>query len=207
MERGIAAPGKGHRSLTCGLLSEDVLTDGACAQEIRSGTAAATCDATRSCVGATALRRACHAEQVRFHPYTLEVGMRAGVVVAAHPGVEDLAVQAEELGLHSSWGGSCRTGLGAHPDHATARRGHDRSAGCSSRGEPAACPCSKTSPRWRSACLSREGKTRRRSGWQLSLQRVRVACGRSATLASGNRLCLGRLHPLGPICRLGQVRI
>ncbi|GAA3263410.1 LLM class flavin-dependent oxidoreductase [Nonomuraea helvata] len=29
--------------------------------------------------------------------------MRAGVVVTAHPGVEDLAVQAEELGLHSFW--------------------------------------------------------------------------------------------------------
>lgn len=29
--------------------------------------------------------------------------MRAGVVVAAHPGVEDLAVQAEESGLHSFW--------------------------------------------------------------------------------------------------------
>ncbi|WP_328868721.1 LLM class flavin-dependent oxidoreductase [Streptomyces sp. NBC_00287] len=29
--------------------------------------------------------------------------MRAGVVLAAHPGVEDLAVQAEELGLHSIW--------------------------------------------------------------------------------------------------------
>ncbi|MEU9917320.1 LLM class flavin-dependent oxidoreductase [Streptomyces sp. NPDC051001] len=29
--------------------------------------------------------------------------MRAGVVVAAEPGVEDLAVQAEELGLHSFW--------------------------------------------------------------------------------------------------------
>ncbi|MDX2938397.1 LLM class flavin-dependent oxidoreductase [Streptomyces ipomoeae] len=29
--------------------------------------------------------------------------MRAGVVVAAHPGVEDLAVQAEELGLRSFW--------------------------------------------------------------------------------------------------------
>ncbi|MEW2578645.1 LLM class flavin-dependent oxidoreductase [Streptomyces syringium] len=29
--------------------------------------------------------------------------MRAGVVVAAHPGVEDLAVRAEELGLHSFW--------------------------------------------------------------------------------------------------------
>ncbi|MGW5868580.1 LLM class flavin-dependent oxidoreductase [Streptomyces sp. NPDC055239] len=29
--------------------------------------------------------------------------MRAGVVVAARPGVEDLAVQAEELGLHSFW--------------------------------------------------------------------------------------------------------
>ncbi|QQM45932.1 LLM class flavin-dependent oxidoreductase [Streptomyces liliifuscus] len=29
--------------------------------------------------------------------------MRAGVVVAAQPGVEDLAVQAEELGLHSFW--------------------------------------------------------------------------------------------------------
>ncbi|MFC0106496.1 LLM class flavin-dependent oxidoreductase [Kibdelosporangium aridum] len=29
--------------------------------------------------------------------------MRAGVVVTAHPGVEDLAVQAEELGLHSLW--------------------------------------------------------------------------------------------------------
>ncbi|WP_205303383.1 LLM class flavin-dependent oxidoreductase [Nonomuraea montanisoli] len=29
--------------------------------------------------------------------------MRAGVVVTACPGVEDLAVQAEELGLHSFW--------------------------------------------------------------------------------------------------------
>ncbi|MFI0406290.1 LLM class flavin-dependent oxidoreductase [Actinomadura sp. 3N508] len=29
--------------------------------------------------------------------------MRAGVVVTAQPGVEDLAVQAEELGLHSFW--------------------------------------------------------------------------------------------------------
>ncbi|WP_020666075.1 LLM class flavin-dependent oxidoreductase [Amycolatopsis nigrescens] len=29
--------------------------------------------------------------------------MRAGVVVTAHPGVEDLAVLAEELGLHSFW--------------------------------------------------------------------------------------------------------
>ncbi|GAA2806425.1 LLM class flavin-dependent oxidoreductase [Crossiella cryophila] len=29
--------------------------------------------------------------------------MRAGVVVAAQPGVEDLAAQAEELGLHSFW--------------------------------------------------------------------------------------------------------
>jgi 5,10-methylenetetrahydromethanopterin reductase len=29
--------------------------------------------------------------------------MRAGVVVSARPGVEDLAVQAEELGLHSFW--------------------------------------------------------------------------------------------------------
>ncbi len=29
--------------------------------------------------------------------------MRAGVVVAAHPGAEDLAVQAEELGLRSFW--------------------------------------------------------------------------------------------------------
>ncbi|MER5304925.1 LLM class flavin-dependent oxidoreductase [Streptomyces lasiicapitis] len=29
--------------------------------------------------------------------------MRAGVVVAAQPGVEELAVQAEELGLHSFW--------------------------------------------------------------------------------------------------------
>ncbi|GAA3179784.1 LLM class flavin-dependent oxidoreductase [Nonomuraea roseoviolacea] len=29
--------------------------------------------------------------------------MRAGVVATAHPGVEDLAVQAEELGLHSFW--------------------------------------------------------------------------------------------------------
>ncbi|MFH8367176.1 LLM class flavin-dependent oxidoreductase [Streptomyces sp. NPDC018031] len=29
--------------------------------------------------------------------------MRAGVVVAAHPGVEDLAVRAEELGLRSFW--------------------------------------------------------------------------------------------------------
>ncbi|MEU7837521.1 LLM class flavin-dependent oxidoreductase [Nonomuraea sp. NPDC049129] len=29
--------------------------------------------------------------------------MRAGVVVTAHPGVEELAVQAEELGLHSFW--------------------------------------------------------------------------------------------------------
>ncbi|MDQ0596521.1 alkanesulfonate monooxygenase SsuD/methylene tetrahydromethanopterin reductase-like flavin-dependent oxidoreductase (luciferase family) [Streptomyces canus] len=29
--------------------------------------------------------------------------MRAGLVVAAQPGVEDLAVQAEELGLHSFW--------------------------------------------------------------------------------------------------------
>lgn len=29
--------------------------------------------------------------------------MRAGVVVTAHPGVEDLAVQAEELGLSSFW--------------------------------------------------------------------------------------------------------
>ncbi|MFF4273386.1 LLM class flavin-dependent oxidoreductase [Streptomyces sp. NPDC001536] len=29
--------------------------------------------------------------------------MRAGVVVAAQPGVEELAVQAEELGLHSIW--------------------------------------------------------------------------------------------------------
>jgi len=29
--------------------------------------------------------------------------MRAGVVVAAQPGVEDLAVRAEELGLHSFW--------------------------------------------------------------------------------------------------------
>ncbi|MDP9868971.1 MULTISPECIES: LLM class flavin-dependent oxidoreductase [Streptosporangium] len=29
--------------------------------------------------------------------------MRAGVVVIAHPGAEDLAVQAEELGLHSFW--------------------------------------------------------------------------------------------------------
>ncbi|MFI6295300.1 LLM class flavin-dependent oxidoreductase [Nonomuraea sp. NPDC050790] len=29
--------------------------------------------------------------------------MRAGVVVTAHPGVEDLAVQAEELGLNSFW--------------------------------------------------------------------------------------------------------
>ncbi|MCX5562790.1 LLM class flavin-dependent oxidoreductase [Streptomyces sp. NBC_00038] len=29
--------------------------------------------------------------------------MRAGVVVAAHPGVEELAVRAEELGLHSIW--------------------------------------------------------------------------------------------------------
>ncbi|WP_214414461.1 LLM class flavin-dependent oxidoreductase [Sphaerisporangium fuscum] len=29
--------------------------------------------------------------------------MRAGVVVSAQPGVEDLAVQAEELGLHSFW--------------------------------------------------------------------------------------------------------
>ncbi|RLU79729.1 5,10-methylene tetrahydromethanopterin reductase [Streptomyces griseocarneus] len=29
--------------------------------------------------------------------------MRAGVVIAAHPGVEDLAVQAEELGLRSFW--------------------------------------------------------------------------------------------------------
>ncbi|MEU1722492.1 LLM class flavin-dependent oxidoreductase [Nonomuraea sp. NPDC005692] len=29
--------------------------------------------------------------------------MRAGVVVTAHPGVEDLAVRAEELGLHSFW--------------------------------------------------------------------------------------------------------
>lgn len=29
--------------------------------------------------------------------------MRAGVVVPAHPGVEDLAVRAEELGLHSMW--------------------------------------------------------------------------------------------------------
>ncbi|WP_406346455.1 LLM class flavin-dependent oxidoreductase [Streptomyces sp. NBC_00648] len=29
--------------------------------------------------------------------------MRAGVVVAARPGVEDLAVRAEELGLHSFW--------------------------------------------------------------------------------------------------------
>ncbi|MEU4895488.1 LLM class flavin-dependent oxidoreductase [Streptomyces sp. NPDC044780] len=29
--------------------------------------------------------------------------MRAGVVVSAHPGVEDLAVRAEELGLHSFW--------------------------------------------------------------------------------------------------------
>ncbi|MEV4926578.1 LLM class flavin-dependent oxidoreductase [Streptomyces roseoverticillatus] len=29
--------------------------------------------------------------------------MRAGVVVAAHPGVEDLAVQAEELGMRSFW--------------------------------------------------------------------------------------------------------
>ncbi|MCP3803482.1 LLM class flavin-dependent oxidoreductase [Allokutzneria sp. A3M-2-11 16] len=29
--------------------------------------------------------------------------MRAGVVVAAQPGVEELAVQAEELGLHSLW--------------------------------------------------------------------------------------------------------
>jgi hypothetical protein len=29
--------------------------------------------------------------------------MRAGVVVTAHPGVEDLALQAEELGLHSFW--------------------------------------------------------------------------------------------------------
>ncbi|MEV0234600.1 LLM class flavin-dependent oxidoreductase [Nonomuraea sp. NPDC050786] len=33
----------------------------------------------------------------------MEVLMRAGVVVTAHPGVEDLAVQAEELGLHSFW--------------------------------------------------------------------------------------------------------
>ncbi|WP_456247223.1 LLM class flavin-dependent oxidoreductase [Longispora urticae] len=29
--------------------------------------------------------------------------MRAGVVVTAHPGVEDLALRAEELGLHSFW--------------------------------------------------------------------------------------------------------
>ncbi|MGV9883813.1 LLM class flavin-dependent oxidoreductase [Streptomyces sp. NPDC003006] len=29
--------------------------------------------------------------------------MRAGVVVAAHPGVEELAVRAEQLGLHSFW--------------------------------------------------------------------------------------------------------
>lgn len=29
--------------------------------------------------------------------------MRAGVVIAPQPGVEDLAVQAEELGLHSFW--------------------------------------------------------------------------------------------------------
>ncbi|MFS7879590.1 LLM class flavin-dependent oxidoreductase [Streptomyces asiaticus] len=29
--------------------------------------------------------------------------MRTGVIVAAHPGVEDLAVRAEELGLHSFW--------------------------------------------------------------------------------------------------------
>jgi alkanesulfonate monooxygenase SsuD/methylene tetrahydromethanopterin reductase-like flavin-dependent oxidoreductase (luciferase family) len=29
--------------------------------------------------------------------------MRAGVVVSAHPGVEELAVRAEELGLHSFW--------------------------------------------------------------------------------------------------------
>ncbi|MFC9502028.1 LLM class flavin-dependent oxidoreductase [Streptomyces sp. NPDC057002] len=29
--------------------------------------------------------------------------MRAGIVVSAHPGVEDLAVRAEELGLHSFW--------------------------------------------------------------------------------------------------------
>ncbi|MGK5531386.1 LLM class flavin-dependent oxidoreductase [Streptomyces sp. URMC 129] len=29
--------------------------------------------------------------------------MRVGIVVAAHPGVEDLAVRAEELGLHSFW--------------------------------------------------------------------------------------------------------
>jgi hypothetical protein len=27
--------------------------------------------------------------------------MRIGIVVTAHPGVEDLAVRAEELGLHS----------------------------------------------------------------------------------------------------------
>src|SRR5689334_17919462 len=29
--------------------------------------------------------------------------MRTGVIVAAHPGVEHLAVRAEELGLHSFW--------------------------------------------------------------------------------------------------------
>ncbi|MFC9684917.1 LLM class flavin-dependent oxidoreductase [Streptomyces sp. NPDC056948] len=29
--------------------------------------------------------------------------MRAGIVVCAHPGVEDLAVRAEQLGLHSFW--------------------------------------------------------------------------------------------------------
>lgn len=29
--------------------------------------------------------------------------MRAGIVVTAHPGVDELAVQAEELGLHSFW--------------------------------------------------------------------------------------------------------
>jgi 5,10-methylenetetrahydromethanopterin reductase len=29
--------------------------------------------------------------------------VRVGVVVTAHLGVEDLAVQAEELGLHSFW--------------------------------------------------------------------------------------------------------
>ncbi|MGA6156519.1 hypothetical protein ACPEIC_24535 [Stenotrophomonas sp. NPDC087984] len=37
------------------------------------------------------------------HPHTLEVLMRTGVIVAAHPGVEDLAVRAEEMGLHSFW--------------------------------------------------------------------------------------------------------
>lgn len=29
--------------------------------------------------------------------------MRAGVVVTAQPGVEELTVQVEELGLHSFW--------------------------------------------------------------------------------------------------------